>query len=216
MPATVSLGAAVLLGLGPREARAQSCVPEDCQPAPGSAYASTAHFVHAGIGVTVDVGNPNLHSFTTCTSLPASVPGATATHAFDAVVDCTISVNGGASVPATAPAHVTTLDRYNHTSGPTRFFDTEMLQLDISGLPGGMLLRESPTIASPGQTTVQDLGGGNFRIDSFFDVFTELSIDGGATWIPCSTCPGHTTLIGQGCPTPSRSGSWGHVKVIYR
>jgi hypothetical protein len=25
-----------------------------------------------------------------------------------------------------------------------------------------------------------------FHIDSFFDVFTELSVDGGATWIPSS------------------------------
>ena len=33
---------------------------------------------------------------------------------------------------------------------------------------------------SPGRTTITDIGGGLYQIDSFFDVFTELSIDGGA------------------------------------
>ena len=62
-------------------------------------------------------------------------------------------------------------------------FQTEMLQLDISGggLPTGVMIRESPTLASTGATSISDLGGGQFQIDSFFDVFAELSIDGGTT-----------------------------------
>jgi PEP-CTERM motif len=68
-----------------------------------------------------------------------------------------------------------------------RVFDTEMLQLQLSGTiptasPTSFMLRESPTLASTGQTTVESLPGGMFHIDSFFDVFTELSLDGGATW----------------------------------
>jgi hypothetical protein len=47
-----------------------------------------------------------------------------------------------------------------------------------------ILIRESPTLASTGETTITDIGSGMYRIDSFFDVFTELSIDGGQTWIP--------------------------------
>jgi len=45
-----------------------------------------------------------------------------------------------------------------------------------------------------------------FHIDSFFDVFTELSIDGGASWIPSTASthvdlaplpePGSLTLLG--------------------
>jgi hypothetical protein len=35
-----------------------------------------------------------------------------------------------------------------------------------------------------GKTSVTDIGGGMYHIDSFFDVFTELSLDGGASWIP--------------------------------
>jgi hypothetical protein len=37
---------------------------------------------------------------------------------------------------------------------------------------------------STGLTDITDLGGGLYHIDSFFDVFTELSIDGGSSWIP--------------------------------
>jgi hypothetical protein len=55
------------------------------------------------------------------------------------------------------------------------------------------MIRESPTKASVGRTTITAIGGGNFQIDSFFDVYTELSVDGGATWTPSAT-PVHVTL----------------------
>src|SRR4029434_11104347 len=66
--------------------------------------------------------------------------------------------------------------------------DTEMLQLDIAGgeLPAGVMLRESPTLASTGLTAIQSQGDGLYRIDSFFDVFTELTVDGGQSWQPAS------------------------------
>jgi hypothetical protein len=81
---------------------------------------------------------------------------------------------------------------FNKVGNTTGTFQTEMLSLSLTGsvpvpLPGGTLpvaIRESPTLPSRGQTTIQDLGGGLYRIDSFFDVFTELSIDGGMTWTP--------------------------------
>ena len=43
------------------------------------------------------------------------------------------------------------------------------------------MVRESPTLASLGQTTITDIGGGSFKIDSFFDIFTKLSLDNGVT-----------------------------------
>ncbi len=66
----------------------------------------------------------------------------------------------------------------------TRMIQTEILSMDLSGSP----VFPSPTnpdlvvrlgLPSPGQTTITDLGGGEFQVDSFFDVFTELSVDGG-------------------------------------
>lgn len=68
---------------------------------------------------------------------------------------------------------------------PSEFFDTEMLQLNISGgtLPPAVLIRESPTKQSLGKAVITESGGG-FIINSFFDIFTELSLDGGQSWMP--------------------------------
>ncbi len=79
----------------------------------------------------------------------------------------------------------------------TGTFQTEMLSLNLSGgsLPPGTMIRESPTLQSLGLTTIAPIGGGQFVINSFFDVFTELSTDGGQTWMPSTTGPGHVTLV---------------------
>jgi len=59
----------------------------------------------------------------------------------------------------------------------------EALSLNFSPAPG-IMIRESPTRCSGGQTTVTDLGGGGgYMIDSFFDIFTEISTDGGQNWV---------------------------------
>jgi hypothetical protein len=70
-------------------------------------------------------------------------------------------------------------------------YDTELLALDLEG-PPGFRFRESPSLRSTGITTVEDIcpvcGGPfiGFRISSYFDVFSEVSIDAGATWIPAN------------------------------
>ncbi|MBI5214126.1 MAG: HYR domain-containing protein [Ignavibacteriae bacterium] len=103
----------------------------------------------------------------------------------------------------------------NHTSdnGDTQVFDTEMLSLSLTGgtLPSGIMLRESPTRASTGKTTIRPASSSGFMISSFFDVFTELSLDGGSTWIPADksnnlqlmerTTPNNS--FGTLCVTPS-------------
>ena len=61
-------------------------------------------------------------------------------------------------------------------------WDTEMVALSLIGDVGGISIeiRESPSLPSPGHHSAIDLGNGQFQVDSFFDVFTEISIDGGA------------------------------------
>lgn len=88
--------------------------------------------------------------------------------------------------------------------------DTEILQMDYAfthPILGPLMFRESPTLMSLGQATVTDLGGGQFRISSFFEVFLELSIDGGQSWVPSTTgasrwevvpAPGAAALLGLG------------------
>ncbi len=90
-------------------------------------------------------------------------------------------------------------------NGNTQDYDTEMLQLDLSG--GGIMIRESPTLQSLGRVrespTLQPTG--HYQIASFFDVFTELSVDGGQSWhaasgpIPVNLVPLNCAAIQ--CPT---------------
>jgi hypothetical protein len=94
----------------------------------------------------------------------------------------------------------------------------ELLQLDISGgmLPAGMMIRESPTLASPGHSdySVVQFTFGTFFLRGFFDVFTELSLDGGQTWSPAHRS---ARLDFQAVtPTPTRGQTWGTLKLLYR
>ena len=95
---------------------------------------------------------------------------------------------GGNNVTAPATARVEVC--FAHTSGVNdREFDTEMLQLDVMGgdLPPTHMIRLTTGDAqrrSTGHMVIRGDPGGPFQIASFFDVFTELSLDGGMTWIP--------------------------------
>ena len=62
----------------------------------------------------------------------------------------------------------------------TGAFDTEMLSMDLMGSSAGLgqvRLRESPTSASPGRTSIRIPWGPAPDRDSFFDVFTEIQLD---------------------------------------
>lgn len=90
---------------------------------------------------------------------------------------------GGGCAPATANTQPGNPARVLALGQPDGTFDTEMLSMDLTGGSpfGPALIRESPTRPSTG---ISSLTGGGFAIDSFFDIFTELSLDGGQTWLP--------------------------------
>jgi hypothetical protein len=79
--------------------------------------------------------------------------------------------------------------------GGTQIFDSEIVSLDLFHLSSStqFKFRESPTLESSGITTRQDTCPAclrpftEWRISSFFDVFAEVSFDGGATWTPGDT-----------------------------
>ncbi len=114
---------------------------------------------------------------------------------FDSIVMGDVFLNSSflGSITMTGPVSTLVEGKVGNTVGT---FDTEMLSMSLSGTLGmiQVLVRESPTLASTGSTRITDLGAGLYQIDSFFDVFTELSLDGGASWIPSSTGPAHVTL----------------------
>lgn len=121
---------------------------------------------------------------------------------FDSTVSGNVSVNGGQSLPVTLTGLVN-VTLFNYAPGELGTFITEMTALNLAGpTPFGPIeIRVDPVTPSTGQTTIQNIGGGQFRIDSFFDVFTDLSLDGGQTWIP-STGSTHVDLT-NAVPEPS-------------
>ena len=107
---------------------------------------------------------------------------------FDTTLTGTASVNGQ-STQLTLSGPVTTVVR-DKQGRPTGSFETEMISMDLRGdVPGvgSVAIRENPNQASLGRTTISSLGDRTFNVDSFFDVWTEISIDGGSTWIPATS-----------------------------
>ena len=119
-------------------------------------------------------------------------------HTFGSTLEGKFSIDNGASFTQVTLDNIptTTCVTLTGTTAGVEHYTTEITQLSItSGLPPGFLLRESPTRPSSGTMNVTPQGG-NFLFDGSFTVFTELSPDGGATWIP-STDPSGNPVAGQ-------------------
>jgi hypothetical protein len=93
------------------------------------------------------------------------------------------------------------IDNPNPPGSTSEAFETEILTMLLSGTvnsPIGsvpVLIRESPTLPSLGSHRITPQGDGTYVIDSFFDVFTEISLDGGATFHPANA-PIHLDITG--------------------
>ena len=83
------------------------------------------------------------------------------------------------SVLLTGPIDIT----YFGCGSPTAVgtFTSRITSIDFTGMFAGHTIEAMLNPANPtlGVTSVTELGGGKFRIDSFFDVYARLSIDGG-------------------------------------
>lgn len=139
---------------------------------------------------------------------------------FDVFFDITYAPQGNV-------AHSVTVDSFfdvfteitlKATGNSTGSWDTEMLSMDLSGsIPGGptIAIRLSEAKSSGGQLTVSNIGSSGqdlFLIDSFFDVWTEISIDSGQ-WTPADSPvrvdlvtpePASAVLIALGIPLAAR------------
>ena len=105
---------------------------------------------------------------------------------FDSTVTGVADIDGFGIMPIvlTGPVQVQVFGKAGQTTGT---FDTEIIAMSLSGSVGGMPVvireidgQENPAQPSTGQTTITDLGGGLWNVDSFFDVFTELSVNNSA------------------------------------
>ena len=121
--------------------------------------------------------------FGSFTDINRSALGIDEFESFDAVLtgDVFIPSMGNFSVTMTGPVDTKVYGKVGQTTGT---WIAEILSMSLSGNIGGysVLIRESPTLHSTGTTSIAV--GNNYMIDSFFDIFTELSIDGGNIWIP--------------------------------
>jgi hypothetical protein len=101
---------------------------------------------------------------------------------------------------------------WNPVSGSGNISVTPALRGNISGIEtwsssvndmtattgSGVMFRESPTLSSTGTNTYKPVSNG-YMIDSFFDVFLEMSTNGGETWQPVtgvSQNSGQTWTVG--------------------
>jgi len=164
------------------------------------AIAYYGHDLHAMYPQGVIMKDPIHRAFTNVQRSPI---GFDELEGFNSMLDATVSTDGGVTwVSITMTGPVTT-KVYNYTGGQTGTFQTEILSMDLTGNVGGstVMIRESPTRSSTGRVSVEGGGGGGggYRIESFFDVFTELSLNGGVSWGPDSEAPGRMTL----CPEPA-------------
>lgn len=106
---------------------------------------------------------------------------------FPSGVQLTLDVpgSGPAHVTLNGPSRVRRSDPHD-TDGDGRMeIETELLSMNLTGASplGPMQLRESPTRTSMGRI-VQRTAGVDFPADSFFDVFFDISLDGGNNWLP--------------------------------
>jgi hypothetical protein len=139
--------------------------------------------------LTIQVANPEQLDFPTRTPEGAWEFDSTFDVNYSAILS--IGLAPPVFVTGTGTAHALGETPANQPLHATLVYDTELLALDLVG-PPGFRFRESPTLRSTGVTTVDGFcpvcdgpffGG---YISSFFDVFSEVSIDGGTTWVPAS------------------------------
>ncbi len=176
-----------------------SLITNDPSLPPAGVYRTSAR-VHADysiFGNTITLTDIAHFGFTSIVRTPV---GADEREQFGSTLTGNLLLNNVLQGPFTLSGPVD-VDVFGKVGFPTGAFNTEMLSLSLSGNTpiGPVLFRESPTLASNGQTTITSLGGGQFRIDSFFEVFTELSLDGGMNFIPSSGGAVHLELV----PEPS-------------
>jgi hypothetical protein len=192
---TIGLTAAVLFGVPSAPLQGQVCVfPANSLPPLDGCYIKikkTLFFNVPGFGL-VRLRDIIHDRFTSSNPPPPPVRGSTTTHTFGSFVRGIVVLPDGTTSPIDAPAQSTVEVTSAGQENNTQRFETEMLQLDISGgnLPPGFMIRVSPTQRSFGGTSIKDLSNGTFEIKSFFNIFTELSTNGGQTWIPSTNRDG--------------------------
>ena len=171
-------------------------------PAVGGAYHGAVPHRFLGGSAELPCGS---HGLFTSAVEPPTVQGATVTSDYFAtftgqLVLAPPLVPATVTYPLSVPVRMVERITLASTQGAVRTFDTELVTFELGGstTPAGAMARESPTLVSTGRTTITTLPGGQYRIESYYDVWLELSLDGGGTWNPAEAMVRMTL----GPPTP--------------
>lgn len=178
-------------GAGPFQARASLITSDPGIPPLGGEYTSLTVVIetYSGDGWEFSLQDVHLGGFT---DVVRTEVGTDERESFGATLTGLGTWRAGGSEESvnfqlTGPMDVVTVQKADQTTGR---FDLEVVSMDLWGdisLSSGVMtiiMRESPTLASSGQIQITDLGDGTFEIASWFDIFTELSLDGGDSWVP--------------------------------
>jgi PEP-CTERM motif len=195
----------IVLSATGRDARADVITTSPSLPPNVGAYQSApgalTTFNYGGNSIVVELISlqPNA---ATATQDFVSSPG-NEIDTFASILSGAVSVNGSAFSQFTLSDPSTRVEEFGRTSSnQLGTFNTQMLNLDLTATVGGTTVeaRLDPTNPTTGQTTITNVGGGEFQIHSFFDVFTEISLDHGP-FVPQNSGP--TVLTLQNTPEPA-------------
>jgi hypothetical protein len=189
-------------------------------PPAGESYESNLMQIINGlpVGTTVDIISPLFGSFSTVSEVPGGVFAGGTTSSYDAQLVLPMVGTGTLAgymrtinMPLLSASQLMDFDARVPNTSPQSFDgDLRRMQGQIAGIgdPDFDLLRITAGgdfgMPSPGHTTLTNLGGGNWNVDSFFDI--EYRIDFvGRPGGPFSGMSGSTTLTSHfrmGMPVP--------------
>jgi len=160
-------------------------VGQESLPAVGAAYYGAQG--HGFLGGSAVLTCSSHGEFTGAVA-PPTAPGATVTSDYFAtftgqLVLAPPLVSTSVTHPLSVQVHMAERITLAGTQGAVRTFDTELVTFELGGsaAPAAMV-RESPARSSTGRTTITTLSGGQYRIESYYDVWLEISLDGGRSW----------------------------------
>jgi hypothetical protein len=143
------------------------------------------HALYASVGVTIDLTDVQHRPVTaTATRTPS---GPNEIESFNSTLSGFASI-GGATPIAFQLSGPVQIQAFNKVGNLTGTFTTQIMTMNLTGQVAGhsIAIQQDPTTPSMGQTSITCLTptctstSGLFQIDSFFDVTTDLSLDGGA------------------------------------
>lgn len=155
-------------------------------PPTGSAWVGDAPHLFLGGQARMFCGS---HGTISGNDLPPTRQGQSATLEYDAVFTGELVLTApetGARRSYTIhdPIRMTERVTVRQSRGGTLRYDTELTAIVFEGadFPAGVQVRESPRQRSAGTASIARQRSGGFRIQASYQVWLELSLDGGRTW----------------------------------